>query len=44
MNENTGTRRIDVAMTQLLTEVYFIKKMHTHDGRHFNNKRHKLVA
>ena len=26
MNENTGTRTIDVAMTHLLTEVYFIKK------------------
>ena len=27
MNKNTGTRTIDVAMTHLLTEVYFIKKM-----------------
>ena len=44
MNENTGTRTIDVAMTHLLTEVYFIKKMYRHDGRLFNNNRHKLVA
>ena len=43
MNENTGTRTIDVAMTHLLTEVYFIEKMYRYDGR-LNNNRHKLVA